>query len=79
MLIACSFKIEHQDLNSSQPYCVIEKDGIRIMVFQDEQLVSEHNPELRIETDDIDEVFVKISASHPSLLHPNLNKVTPRP
>ncbi len=49
------------------------------MVFQDEQLVSEHNPELRIETDDNDEVFVKISASHPSLLHPNLNKVTPRP
>lgn len=73
------FKIEHQDFNSSQPYCVIEKDGIRIMIFQDEQLANEHNPELRLETTNIDEVFVKISASHPHLLHPNLNRVTSRP
>lgn len=27
------FTIEHQDLKTSQPYCVLEKDGIRIMVF----------------------------------------------
>lgn len=73
------FSIEHQELKTSQPYCVLEKDGIRIMVFQDEQLAKEHYPELRLETDDIEEVFAKVSASHPHLLHPNLNKVTPRP
>jgi hypothetical protein len=28
---------------------------------------------------DIDEVFDKVFASHPHLLHPNLNKVTLRP
>lgn len=73
------FSIEHEDLRTSQPYCVLEKDGIRIMVFQDEQLAKEHNPELRLETDDIEEVFSMVSASHPHLLHPNLNKVTLRP
>jgi hypothetical protein len=36
-------------------YCVLEKNGIRIMVFQDEQLAKEHYPELRLETDNIEE------------------------
>lgn len=73
------FSIQHKHLDTSQPYCVLEKDGIRIMVFQDEQLASEHYPELRLETDNIEEVFANISISHPNLLHPNLNKVTVRP
>jgi hypothetical protein len=71
------FKIEHHDLNTSQPYCVVGKDGINIMLFQDEQLAEEHNPELRLVTTNIEEVYAKVSASH--LLHPNLNKVTLRP
>ena len=73
------FSIKHADLNASDPYCVLEKDGIKIMVFQNEQLAKEHYPELRIETENIDVVFEKISLSHPQLLHPNLNKVTLRP
>lgn len=73
------FKIVHKDLNTSQPYCVLGKDGINIMVFQDEQLANEHNPELRLVTNNIEEVYAKVSASHPHLLHPNLNKVTLRP
>lgn len=73
------FSIDHQDLNTSQTCCVLEKDGIRILVFQDEELAKEHFPELRLETDNIEEVYAKVSASHPHQLHPNLNKVTPRP
>ena len=63
----------------SQPYCVLEKDGIGIMVFQDEQLAKEHNPELRLVTDNIEEVYAEVSKLYPHLLHPNLNKVTFRP
>lgn len=73
------FTIAHKDLNTSQPYCVLQKDGISIMVFQDDQLAKEHYPELRLETNNIDEVYAKVSATHPHLLHPNLNKVTIRP
>ena len=51
------FSIEHKDLNTSQPYCVLKKDGISIMLFQDEQLAKEHNPELRLVTNNIEEVF----------------------
>ena len=73
------FTIEHQDLKASQPYCVLSKDGITVMVFQDEKLAKEHFPELRIVTKNIDVVFEIISESHPELLHPNLNNVTLRP
>ncbi|HNP24464.1 MAG TPA: hypothetical protein PKM63_21300 [Panacibacter sp.] len=80
LFVAClQFTIEHKDLNTSQPYCVLRKDGISIMLFQDEQLAKEHNPELRFVTDNIEEVYMKIALSHPHLLHPNLNKVTVRP
>lgn len=73
------FSILHKDLQASQPYCVLRKDGIDIMVFQDEQLAKEHNPELRLVTDNIEEVYATVSASHPHLLHPNLDQVTLRP
>ena len=73
------FKIEHDELESSQAFCVLEKDGIRIMLFQDEVLAKEHHPELRLVTNNIDEVHSEISKSHPDLLHPNLNKVMLRP
>ena len=73
------FTIQHKDLNASQPYCVLRKDEIGIMVFQDEQLAKEHNPELRLVTDNIEDVYAAVSSSHPHLLHPNLNKITVRP
>jgi hypothetical protein len=73
------FTIVHADLKASQPYCVLGKDGITIMIFQDEQLAKEHNPELRLVTENIEEVYASVSASHPHLLHPNLNQVTLRP
>jgi hypothetical protein len=73
------FTIGYKDVNTSQPYCVLKKDGITIMLFQDEQLAKEHHPELRLVTDDIEDVYAKLSTSHPHLLHPNLDKVTLRP
>lgn len=73
------FTIAHIDWNTSQPYCVLKKDEITLMVFQDEQLAKEHNPELRLVTNNIEEVYRAVSASHSHLLHPNLDKVTVRP
>ncbi len=80
LIVDClQFAIVHKELHISQPYCVLNKDGIGIMVFQDEQLAKEHNPELRLVTNNIEEVYAKVSGSHPHLLHPNLNKITLRP
>lgn len=73
------FKVIHEELNITQPYCVVDKDGLGLMIFEDEKLAQEHYPELRLVTQDIDEVYPHIVATHPHLLHPNLDKVTLRP
>lgn len=73
------FTIGHDELYSAQPFCVLEKDGLRINLFQDESLAKEHSPEFRLVTDDIEKVYNKVSTTHPHFLHPNLNKVTLRP
>lgn len=80
LFIDClEFSITHNELASAQPFCVIEKNGLRLNIFQNEALAKEHNPEFRLVTNDIEEVYKKVAASHPQLLHPNLNKVTLRP
>ncbi len=73
------FKIEHDELKTRNPFCVVERDGLRINLFQNSELAKEHNPEFRLVTKNIDEVYKKISSSHPEFLHPNLSKITLRP
>ncbi len=73
------FTITHNELRSNRPFCVIEKDGLRINLFEDRKLAAEHNPEFRLVTEDIEAVYQKIAASHPEFLHPNLSKITLRP
>jgi len=66
-------------LKSDNPFCVIERDGLRINLFENKELAKEHSPEFRLVTSNTDEVYKKISLSHPEFLHPNLNKITLRP
>ncbi len=73
------FEIGHQELNARQPFCVVEKDGLRINLFENAALAKEHHPEFRLVTNNIDEVYEKVAASHPEFLHPNLSKITLRP
>ena len=53
------FKIEHDELNSENPFCVVAKNGLRINIFQNEELAKEHNPEFRLVTENIEEVHKK--------------------
>ena len=73
------FKIAYDELASPQPFCAIEKDGLGALLFQNAVFAEKDRPELRLVTTDIEEVYKKVSASHPELLHPNLNKITLRP
>jgi len=73
------FSIVHDELKSARPFCVLSKGNLAINLFQDAALAKEHNPEFRLVTNNIEEVYAKVSASHPHLLHPNLSKITLRP
>jgi len=73
------FQIGHDEINSAQPFCVLEKDGLRVNLFENKALAAEHSPEFRLVTDQIDEVYQKIASEHPEFLHPNLREITLRP
>jgi hypothetical protein len=80
LFIDClEFKIAHEELKSADPFCVIEKNGLQLFLFQHAELAKEHNPEFRLQTKEIDDVYKNVSATHPEYLHPNLPKVTLRP
>lgn len=73
------FSIQHSELDSDNPFCVVGKDGLSVMLFQNKEYAEKFTPLLRIVTEDIEEVYRKVASSHAELLHPNLSKVTLRP
>ncbi|CAN5447715.1 hypothetical protein BH10BAC4_BH10BAC4_09170 [soil metagenome] len=80
MFIDClDFTIEHDEIKSESPFCVVEKDGLRINLFENKKLAKEHNPEFRLVTTNIEEVYERIASSRPKFLHPNLREITLRP
>ena len=80
MFVDClGFEIGHNEISSAKPFCVLEKNGLRINLFEDAALAKEHNPEFRLVTKNIAEVYEKVSNSHPEFLHPNLKEITLRP
>lgn len=80
MFVDClGFVIGHDEIKSGEPFCVLNKDGLSIYLFEHAALAKEHNPEFRFVTKHIEEIYEKVAASHPEFLHPNLSKVTLRP
>ncbi len=73
------FTMGHQELNSRNPFCVVNKAALSVMIFEDKLYAEHDHPELRLETDNIEQVYQKVSSAFPELLHPNLNQVTLRP
>ena len=73
------FKIVHDEINTGHPFCVVEKDGLAVNIFQDKKFAEEHNPEFRLVTNDIKEVYAGVSSKFPELLHPNLSEIKLRP
>jgi len=73
------FSIGYDERNSPQPFCVVEKADLRVNLFQNREYAEKDRPEFRLVTDNIEEVFTKVSATHAHLLHPNLPKPTLRP
>ncbi len=73
------FEVGHDEIKSGSPFCVLEKDGLRINLFQNAELAREHYPEFRLVTKNIEEAYNQVSKSHPEFLHPNLSVITLRP
>lgn len=72
-------KIGHEELTAKEPFCVLESDEFHLMLFEHKELAKQHQPEFRLVTIDIEEVYNRISVLYPQYLHPNLSQITLRP
>lgn len=81
LFVEClGFVIDYDDLKSAeQPFCVISKDNLKAHLIQSQEFAEKDRPELRMETDNIDEVFHHVNHNFPELLHPNGKTVSLRP
>jgi hypothetical protein len=73
------FTMGHDESNSEYPFCVLDKDGLSIMLFQNREYAEKEHPEIRLVTGDIESVYKKVASGFPELLHPNLKEITLRP
>ena len=73
------FSIGHDELNSENPFCVVDKDGMSVMLFQNKEYAEKYTPLFRLVTNNIEEVYKKVESNYPELLHPNLSEITLRP
>jgi len=73
------FSIGHNELNSDNPFCVVDKDGLSVMLFQNREYAEKFTPLFRLVTNNIEDVYKKVASNYPEMLHPNLSKITLRP
>ena len=73
------FTIGHDELNTDNPFCVVDKGGLSIMLFENKEYAEKEHPEYRLVTNDIEEVYKNVVSKYPEMLHPNLSEVTLRP
>ena len=59
-----SFNIGHDELKSCQPFCVLEKNDLRINLFENAALAREHSPGFRLVT----KILKKFMERFPNLI-----------
>jgi len=75
LLIFCSLKLYMAIFVQHNPFVYL-KGRIPRKSFSYRKLAEEHNPEFRLVTNNIAEVYQRIAGSYPKLLHPNLSKIS---
>ena len=76
LFVTClGFKVLHQDATLA----VIECDGAKAHLIESAEFAAKDRPEIKIETDTIDELYREISSKTPEMLHPNSKTVEKKP
>ena len=73
------FTIGYNDLDSASPSCIVARDELAVFLHQNKEWADKDRPEFRLQTNNIEEAYAKISATHPELLHPNGKNITMKP
>lgn len=61
------------------PFYIVERDGVTLMLLENDEYARKDRPQLRIQTDDIDALYAEVSANASDMLHPNGKKIKTQP
>ena len=76
LFVTClGFKVLHQD----KTLAVVVRDGAKAHLVESAEFAAKDRPEIKIETDTIDELYREISSKTPQMLHPNSKTVAKKP
>lgn len=70
------FKVVYNDNNG---FCIVKRDDITIHLSQNATIANIDRPEIRLATDNIEEIYEEIKTKNPQVLHPNLNYIKNQP
>lgn len=71
------FTVSFYDPNP--PFYVINRDGLTIILSENDEFAKKDRPEIRIATDDIETLYAEIKAKNPKMLHPNAKTIKTQP
>jgi hypothetical protein len=76
LFVTClGFKVLHQD----KTLAVVARDGAKAHIVESPEFAAKDRPEIKIETDTIDELYREISSKTPAMLHPNSKRIEKKP
>jgi hypothetical protein len=73
------FSVGYDNLTAAAPSCIAEKDGLSVFIIQSKEFAEKDRPEIRLQTNNIEDAYAKVSSTHPELLHPNAKKISLKP
>lgn len=73
------FRVLHADKPPMRPFYVIERDGVTLLLVEDEVFAEKDRPQLRLETDDIETLHAEIKGKKMDLFHHNLPEIKLQP
>jgi len=62
-----------------QPFYVIKRDNVTLILSQDAEFALKDRPEIRIAVDDIEALYGEVTARNPRMLHPNSPLIKTQP
>ena len=74
------FSVYYEDLSSPEgPWYILGKDTLKVHLIQNAEFAKKDRPELRLETDNIEELYDRIKNECPDLFHPNCKEIKTQP
>lgn len=71
------FEVKYKE--DEPPFYIVDRDGVTLMLTQDDEFAKKDRPEIRLDTDDIDALFAELKAKQTQLFHSNLAQIKLQP